>query len=78
MARMSMGGVEVAVDKQGIVTLPEAEGMVVGKVLQDPEKRSRWVAAVADEAGKVGRKTTEHPTRQAAFQALLEARGIAS
>ena len=76
MVRMSMGGVKVAVDKQGIVTIPEAEGVVVGKVLQDPQKRTRCVAAVAAEDGKLGRKTSEHPSRQAAFRAILEARGL--
>ena len=73
MAQMSIEGGRVALAKDGAVTVPEAEEMVVGKVLCDGEK---WAAGVADEAGKVGRAKTEHPTRQAAFAAILTERDI--
>jgi nicotinamide mononucleotide (NMN) deamidase PncC len=67
MAMMQIEGVRAALAKDGTVTVPAAEDMVVGKVLRDGAK---WAAAVADEAGKVGRTKTEHATRQAAFVAL--------
>jgi hypothetical protein len=71
MAKMTIETVRVAVAQDGTVTVPDAEDMV----LRDPESK-KWVAAVADENGKVGRKTTPHPTRQAAFQAILAERGL--
>jgi hypothetical protein len=75
MARMSIENVRVALAKDGTVTVPDAEDMAVGQVMRDPDSK-KWVARVTDEAGKIGRAKTEHPTRQAAFVAVLQARGI--
>jgi endonuclease V-like protein UPF0215 family len=75
MARMTIEQVRVAVADDGTVTIPDAEQMVVGQVMRDPESK-QWVARVVDEKGKVGRAKTEHATGQAAFAAMLEARGI--
>ena len=75
MAKMTIESVRVAVAKDGTVTLPQAEGMAVGQVMRDPESK-KWVARVVDDAGKMGRAQTEHASRQAAFVAILQARGI--
>jgi hypothetical protein len=75
MAKMTIDRVRVAVAKDGTVTVPDAEDMAVGQVVRDPETKM-WVARVIAEDGKLGRVKTEHPSRQAAFGAILRARGI--
>jgi epoxyqueuosine reductase QueG len=77
MARMTFADKRIALAKDGTVTLPEADEIVVGQVTLDPESK-KWVARVADAAGKISRAKTEYATRQQAFEALLEAHGKAS
>ena len=75
MASMTIQDKRIALAKDGTVSLPDADETIVGQVMRDPASK-KWVARAADAAGKISRTKTEHPTRQAAFEALLAAHGI--
>lgn len=77
MAKMTFGSQRITLSAYGKVSISatdeKADAVVVGQVMRDGKK---WVARLADKTGKLASKKTEHPTRQAAFEALLAAHEV--
>jgi hypothetical protein len=48
MASMTIQEKRIALAKDGTLTLPDADEMIVGQVMRDPESK-KWIARVADD-----------------------------